>query len=117
MRRSLNYQIIRNAIMDCLQVTGYYAGHYREFCPYRLGQDDEGEYRVFAYQFGGYTRKGPIVRVGSRENWRCFRLMDLSDLQSRSGKWHGTLSPYSSGRSRCVTHIECESACPKVSKP
>ena len=110
---SLNYEIIRDAIQSCQQVTGYYDGHYREFCPYRLGQDDGGEYRVFAYQFGGYTSAGPIVRDGSRANWRCFRLTGLSGLQSRAGKWYGTLHLSSSRRSQCVTHIEHESACPK----
>ncbi len=114
MRSSPNYQIIRDAIINCHQVTGYYGGFYREFCPYRLGQDDGGEYRVFAYQFGGQTSKGPIVSVGSRENWRCFKLMDISDLQSRPGTWYGTLNPISSGRSECVTHLDFESACPKT---
>lgn len=64
-----------------------YDGYMREFCPHALGVKT-GEEHCLAYQFGGHSSRGPIVRGSSPKNWRCFVVAGLSGVSLRDGEWH-----------------------------
>lgn len=83
-----NEAILKDAIKNKLQVTGYCEGFYREFCPHAIGwkhpkDSNEAHYNVSVYQFGGTSSKGPI-----HGSWKCWRVDSLSRLASRPGPWH-----------------------------
>jgi hypothetical protein len=95
------------------QVVGHYGGYVRELCPHILGWKD-GEARCLAYQFGGFSRSGPIT-PGSPDNWRCLKVDELQDVQVRPGRWY-------SGRShertqRCIDVVDVDAEKPETLTP
>ncbi len=85
--------VLKNAIRNKLQVTGYYDNLPREFCPHAIGwkspsvnsKSKADAYHVIVYQFGGETSKGPIPPPGE---WKCFNVEGLSGVATRTGEWH-----------------------------
>jgi hypothetical protein len=75
------YLTFRNAILGEQQVTCSYEGRTRELCPHIIGTNKKGEEVVLAWQFGG-SSSGPLPQ------WRCLRLVNIMDAQTRSGLWH-----------------------------
>lgn len=75
--------LIRTAIRELKQVTGYCNGLPREFCPHILGTK-HGDWRALVWQFAGTCSKG----AAELPNWRGFQLADLEQLTLRDGEWH-----------------------------
>jgi hypothetical protein len=77
------YSIVRQAILDKEQVVATYQGHRRELCPHVLGTKN-GRRQALFFQFGGASASG-LAPGGA---WRCMPIDGLSDVTSRSGRWH-----------------------------
>jgi len=98
------YQIIRDAIIKRRQIVANYKGYDREMCPHVLGTK-KGRYQALFYQFAGHSSSGPIVS-GSRNNWRCLFLEELSNVRARDGEWY--TSENHSRPQTCVDAIDVE---------
>jgi hypothetical protein len=96
--------LLRLAVRTKQQVTALYKGRSREFCPHILGTT-KGAACCLAYQFGGES-SGALV-AGSADNWRCFRVDELSGITLRDGEWH-TCAPRTGKSQKCVEFIEIE---------
>jgi general stress protein 26 len=83
-RVSERYRRIWQAARARKQITFTYGGHYREVCPHIVGYKQSREAAVLAFQFGGTSSKG----LPPKGEWRCFTIGKMSDIQSRSGRWH-----------------------------
>ena len=85
------------AAADC----GVYDGVLRLLCPHVLGYNDPGEHRVFCYQYGGESRRGPQPNSASGI-WRCIALAKLKNVEMLDEAWQTI--PHA--RQRCVKFIE-----------
>ncbi len=98
------YHIIREAIRHKHQIVAMYHGHRREMCPHSIGikygkpatrgrggkpgkPGTPDEEHAHCYQFGGTSEKG-LQSDGSADNWRCIVIADLTNVQTRPGRWH-----------------------------
>jgi len=77
------YAILRDAILQRLQVTADYHSYLREFCPHVIGIK-RGREHVLGYQFGGQSSSG--LRAGGE--WRCFDVAGLTNVGTYNGVWH-----------------------------
>jgi hypothetical protein len=100
------YDVIREAIINKHQVTGWYRGHFREMCPHTLGWKN-GKRHALLYQFDGTSSSG-LHPDGSRLNWRCLDVDDLSTVEARDGDWHS--APNHSRPQSCIDEVEVEVA-------
>ena len=74
--------VIRDAIVNRLQLSFIAKGHQREFCPHVLGRKN-GNLRIFGWQFGGTSERGHLPC------WRCINLRDISSpIRAHDGEWH-----------------------------
>jgi hypothetical protein len=80
------YDLIRSAVLDRDSLSAWYQGHLRLFTPVLLGTK-VGEPHVLGYQFDG-TSHQPLGPDGSRRNWRCLRVSELTDVNLLPGVWH-----------------------------
>jgi predicted DNA-binding transcriptional regulator YafY len=100
------YGMIRQAILDKDIVVATYHGHVREMCPHIVGTK-QGRQQALLYQFAGgsNSKLGPD---GSPDNWRCFRLDEISDvyIKKSAGEWH-TASDYSKPQT-CIDQIDVQ---------
>jgi hypothetical protein len=94
------YALVRQAILRQWQVTGYYDGLYREFCPHEIGTKYPGERHVLGYQFGGQSSSGYLPE------WRCMVVDRLLDVAIQPGDWH-TGTGHSSAQT-CVDFIDVQ---------
>ena len=78
---SSTYTLFRNAILTAQQVTCSYEGRRRELCPHIIGTNKSGEEVVLAWQFAGESS-------GKLPQWRCLRLANVREVQTRPGPWH-----------------------------
>jgi hypothetical protein len=78
---SSNYILFRNAILGEQQVICTYDGRHRELCPHIIGTNKRGEEVVLAWQFAGQSS-------GKLPQWRCLKLVNISDARARTGRWH-----------------------------
>ena len=99
-----SYDIIKNAIETKKPISAIYRQKYRELCPHVLGTKD-GRYQALFYQFGGESTSG-LATDGSRNNWRCMFLDELTDVTQIEGEWHS--APNHSRPQSCVDQIDCE---------
>jgi uncharacterized protein len=98
--------LLRRAIRDLKQVIGVGDGLPREFCPYTLGIGANGDWRVFAWQFGGKSSQG--LKPGG--DWRCLTLKALEGMKLRDGEWqHGSYSGQHA-RNSCIDRIDSDVA-------
>jgi hypothetical protein len=51
------YQLIWTSIASKRPIEAVYKGLPRLFCPYRLGRNRGGEFRVLCYQYGGESER------------------------------------------------------------
>ena len=93
------YILFRKAIVAEQQVVCTYEGRHRELCPHVLGTNKRGEEVILAWQFAGQSS-------GKLPQWRCLRLADVRDAQSRSGTWHEGGSHRTS--QTCVSSIDLD---------
>ena len=96
------YQTIRSAIQDRKQVVATYQGHVREMCPHVIGYGPTGIAQALFFQFAGGSSRG--LPPGGM--WRCLRLADLSDVETRNGEWH--TGPRHSQPQTCVRQVDLE---------
>jgi hypothetical protein len=94
-------ETLKKAIAGKLQITAYYDGHYREFCPHMIGWK-KGVYHLLTYQFAGSSSRG----LPPGGEWRCFNVSELSNVQARHGQWH-TGSNHTKPQT-CIDEIEAE---------
>lgn len=99
-----NYDLIKNAIINKLQVTAFYSGHTREMCPHVIGTKN-GRSQCLFYQFGGSSSSGVIV-PGSPANWRCIPVDELRIVNIGAGAWF-TANNHSRAQT-CVDIIDVE---------
>jgi hypothetical protein len=96
---SANYRLFRQAILEEMQITCTYGGHYRELCPHILGTNRSGEETVLAWQFAGESS-------GSLPQWRCLRLANVANARVRNGPWYSGKSHKTT--QQCVTRIDLD---------
>ena len=94
---SAAFRLFQNAILKRQQITCVYGGRYREICPHILGHSD-GEEKALVFQFSGETAS----KLPQGE-WRCFRLADVADIETRPGRWHSGTRHRSA--QRCVDSV------------
>jgi hypothetical protein len=95
-----NYDLIRRAILDRLQVRATYQGRFREMCPHALGLKN-GRRQALVFQFGGESSRG--LRSGG--DWRCLSVDGLSEISLHESDWH-TDTRYSRARQTCVDSLD-----------
>ena len=100
---SSNYNLIREAILDKMQVIATYDGFLREMCPHAIGHKIGSGDHVLVYQFAGGSKRG-LQPLGSTQNWRCMDVEKITDISVREGEWHS----YSKhrGRQTCIDIID-----------
>jgi hypothetical protein len=96
---SANYALFRTAILTEQQVTCFYEGRRRELCPHIIGTNKSGEEAVLAWQFGGES-SGPLPQ------WRCLRLANVREAQTRKGRWYAGGSHKT--EQKCVVDIDLD---------
>jgi len=100
------YSLIRQAILNKQVVVASYNGYRRQMCPHVLGMKNGREHALF-YQFAGGSSSG-LGPPGSRNNWRCVFVDELTDVQVVDGTWH--TAPNHSRPQSCVGEIDVEVA-------
>ena len=61
-----------------------------------------------AFQFGGTSSKG----LPPKGEWRCFTIDKMTDIQTRSGRWHS-----GEGHSKtqpCIQHVDVDVNVPQT---
>ena len=99
----MSYSLLFRAIQEKKQVTGFYDGRYREFCPHVLGAKENAGSHVLVYQFGGSSRKGPVYG-----QWKCMVVSKLSGVSLRDGPWHTDASKFREQTQRCIDTIAAQ---------
>jgi predicted DNA-binding transcriptional regulator YafY len=79
---SATYSTIRQALRRRQQIVFTYHGKPRAACPIVLGYSADGSEALSAYQVAGES-SGRRALPG----WRCFRLAEIGDLETRDGEW------------------------------
>ena len=96
------YALIRRAVLERSSLMATYRGHRRIFSPYLLGTK-HGDPHVLGYQFGG-TSEEPLGPDGSRKNWRCLRVAELTRLKLLPGTWHVVQKGH--GFQNCIDQVD-----------
>jgi hypothetical protein len=98
------YDLVRQAIQTKKVIKATYDGMVRWMCPHVIGTKNGREHALF-YQFAGKSKKG-LGPPGSRHNWRCLFLDELSNVSVEDGIWH--TAPNHSRPQSCVDEIDVE---------
>jgi hypothetical protein len=93
------YALFREAILAERQMTCRYDGRYRELCPHIIGHNKSGEEVALAWQFAGESS-------GRLPQWRCLRLANVRNAQSRDGPWHE--GGWHRSEQTCVSDIDLD---------
>ncbi|MFW2078843.1 hypothetical protein ACG94X_14200 [Acinetobacter sp. ULE_I010] len=101
---SIEYELVKKAILEKKQIFAIYQGYEREMCPHVIGRKNRKEQALF-YQFGGESSTGTIVK-GSTSNWRCIRVNELDNVRIVDGPWH--TADNHSRKQTCVDVIDAE---------
>jgi hypothetical protein len=97
------YNVLRQAIIDRLQVTCFYQGLHREVCPHVIGRK-RGKLHALVFQFAGESSRG--LPPGGM--WRCLEVDEVTGAEAREGLWHtgdSHLKPQT-----CVDEVDVEVA-------
>jgi hypothetical protein len=107
-----NYGLIRNAVLKKTSLSAWYKGHARFFSPFVLGTKADDPH-VLGYQFDGTSEK-PLKPEGSTENWRCFRVAELTSVRALPGIWHAVQK----GKrfQHCIDHVDVSAGRPPAGK-
>ena len=98
------YEAVKFAIGNKRIIRATYHGRERVMCPHVVGTKN-GRSQALFYQFEGESTSG-LDPDGSRGNWRCMLLDDLSDVSVEEGDWH--TAPNHSREQTCVDEIDVE---------
>lgn len=107
-----NYALIRNAVLSRDNVSAWYQGHLRLVSPFVLGTK-AGVPHLLAYQFGGTSHR-ELTPEGSPENWRCFRVSELTEVEVLPGVWHAPHIGHS--YQNCIDQIDVSAGRPPSAK-
>jgi hypothetical protein len=77
------YSIVRQAIIQKLDIAATYAGRRRLMSPHVIGTKN-GRRQALFYQFGGSSGSG----LPPGGDWRCMAIVGLSGVSSFKGVWH-----------------------------
>lgn len=97
------YSVLRDAIINKLQVTCTYNGYAREISPHVIGMKG-GKQQVLSYQFAGESSSG----LPPGGEWRCMDVGRISNAESRPGDWHTETSH--TQPQTCVDDVDVEVA-------
>ena len=95
------HRLVFSAVCDRRPMAVMYEGTRRLLCPHVLGYNEPGEYRVFCYQYGGESGRGPQPGTGAGI-WRCLSLDKLAYAELLDGDWQ--TEPHAP--QHCVRHVE-----------
>lgn len=95
----VSYEVIRHAIARRQSVTATYQGRVRLFGPHALGQDNDGNTNVMAFQYGGESSKV----LPPEGEWRCFHVDALWVVRINADGFHSGTGH--SKPSACVTQV------------
>jgi hypothetical protein len=93
------YALFRKAILSEQQIVCVYEGRRRELCPHIIGTNKRREEVVLAWQFAGESS-------GRLPQWRCLKLANVSNADTREGNWHEGGSHRS--EQTCVSEIDLD---------
>jgi len=98
---------LASAINAHVSVEVVHKGHNKLISPIRMGwktTKDKGKHlNLFCYQFGGYSSRG-LEPHGSKANFRCWEVKDISSVLPINAPWHGTYS-FGMKRSECIDDV------------
>ena len=100
-------RVIVTAVHSRRPVRAMYQEQEREFCPHVIGRNRIGQWRVFAYQYGGTSRSG----LAGEGGWRCLAVSGLSRVAMLDDSWH--TAPHER-QQRCVIHVEADADYPEA---
>jgi len=98
---AVTYHLIRQAITDRCCLTGSYDGRIRHFAPHAIGQGEDGQANVLAFQYAGQS----MTDLPPGGEWRCFRVDGLSGVRRNDDRWHSRRN-YSRRPHSCVARID-----------
>jgi hypothetical protein len=96
---------LRAAIIHRRPIAALYRGRKRLLCPHLLGCNKHRRLQVLCYQYGGDSETG-LEPAGSKENWRCLALENLSQVQLIDGSWQ--TAPNHSRPQTCIVEVELD---------
>jgi hypothetical protein len=99
------HALLRAAIIQRRPIAAVYRGHRRLLCPHRLGWNKLRRRQVLCYQYGGDSETG-LEPAGSKENWRCLALENLSQVELIDGPWQ--TAPNHSRPQTCIAEVELD---------
>jgi hypothetical protein len=82
-----------------------YDGRERLFCPYMLGRNKEGHWRLLVYQYGGQSGSG-LQRKDGRGDWRCFCVEKIGAVRILDAAWQAAETH--SRPPKCMDRIELQ---------
>jgi hypothetical protein len=97
--------LIRAAITGRRPMAVIYDGRERLFCPYMLGRNKEGHWRLLVYQYGGQSGGG-LQRKDGRRDWRCFSVEKIGAARILDAAWQAAETH--SRRPKCIDRIELQ---------
>ena len=102
------YTIIRDAILNKNSIAARFDGYDRRLSPHVIGTNKQGRRQALFYQYGGGSKSG-LGPPGSRANWRCIPVDEMSNVRTISGEWH-TADEHGTRPETCVAVIDVEVA-------
>lgn len=107
--RTENYNRIRNAIENKLQVKAYFQWEYREMCPHVIwiGWNEE---RALFCQFWWISKSKGVILPEKRE-WRYMALDKLSNITTDKGIWYTLDIKWERKVNWYITDIDLEVSC------
>jgi hypothetical protein len=98
---SATYRLLRNAVVEGLEVHCVYRTKVRVLGPHILGHS-KGVAKLLAFQFGGESN----TKLPTGGEWRCFTVDEIRDAHAQAGEWRAR-----AGHRRpntCVEEIDVE---------
>ena len=80
---TVEYDILREAVITKKQIKCLYKGHIRYVCPHTIGYKNSRE-KVLTFQFSGGSSSG----LPPQGEWRCMFIEELSQIEILDGEWH-----------------------------
>lgn len=105
---SVEFDLLKQAILERRPVHAIYDGLERWLCPHRLGYK-KGAENVLCYQYAGFTSTGqvdtpPVPGDGPSDLWKCMKVAGLSGLRLLdAGPWY-TCQKHTQ-RATCVDQV------------
>jgi len=99
---SIQYERLKQAMLNGQPVVLTYRGHRREVCAHVIGRAKNGLEQVLTFQYGGGSSSG----LPPGGEWRCMMVGNIQDVQPINGGWH--TDPKHSQAQTCVAQVDVE---------